>query len=155
MKWESIAKDLSSLCMLLSHDDDTRIVNRECGTVEVQVYSQHPDHSANVIQNYTKPGRADSKSQKAFGSGRHRTITSSVRRQRKMAQKRHENWPHRRWLGLAMAWLKRKRGAATVTPLGGEIEALLGPGHRTDSLLFAPLLGREPIQTVYMSLKTN
>ena len=93
MKWESITKDLSRLCMLLSHDDDTRIGNREWGTVEGQFYSRHPDHSANVIQNYTKPGRADSKSQKGFGSGRHRTITSSVRRQRKMAQKRHENWP--------------------------------------------------------------
>ena len=56
MKWDSNTTDLSRLCMLLSHDDDTRIVNREWGTVEVQVYSQHPDHSAHVIEFYTNPG---------------------------------------------------------------------------------------------------
>jgi len=56
MKWDSNTTDLSRLCMLLSHDDDTRIVNREWGTVEVQAYSQHPDHSAHVIEFYTNPG---------------------------------------------------------------------------------------------------
>ncbi len=56
MKWNSNTTDLSRLCMLLSHDDDIRIVNREWGTVEVQAYSQHPDHSAHVIEFYTNPG---------------------------------------------------------------------------------------------------
>ena len=42
----------------LSRDLETlaRIVNREWGTVEVQAYSQHPDHSAHVIEFYTNPG---------------------------------------------------------------------------------------------------
>ena len=57
--------------------------------------------------------------------------------------------------GLAGAWLKRKRGAATVPPLGGEIEVLLDPGHRTDSLRFEARLGRWPIQTVPMALKSS
>jgi len=56
MKWDSNTTDLSRLCMMIFHDADTRIVNREWGTVEVQAYSQHPDHSAHVIEFYTNPG---------------------------------------------------------------------------------------------------
>ena len=55
-KWAGESSALSRLCKLLSHDEETRIVHRDWGTTEFQVYSQHPDHSAYFIDYYSKEG---------------------------------------------------------------------------------------------------
>ena len=41
---------------MVSHDDETRIVHRDWGTTEFQIYQQHPDHSAYFIDYYSKEG---------------------------------------------------------------------------------------------------
>ena len=59
MKWSGSSSALSHLCKLVSSDEDcrkTKQMGKELKEVEVQNYSQHPDHAAHFINFYSKEG---------------------------------------------------------------------------------------------------
>lgn len=59
MKWNGTSSSLYHLCKLVSGDEECRLVKntgQQLKHLEIQNYSQHPDHSAYFINFYTKPG---------------------------------------------------------------------------------------------------